>query len=476
MFESSHPVLLFDEFRVPYATDRAGAARPHGQLKPVANDRALSWIVADGDGVLPGVLAPRRLQIGSIPAFGHVAPDSVAADLLSLSGGAWTPTVAVTDERGNRLSYVWRSDGGSVFLPFDPNELIRNFWSEAYLAASTRARLGTGARRAYYRVRPAIPRPVQIAARRAFSRVQQRVEFPRWPIEPALHDLYSWLLGLVTHVAQEPVPWIGHWPDGRSWALVLTHDVETADGYEMVREIRDLERDAGLRSSWNFVARRYAVGDDLVAELLDSGFEVGVHGLYHDGRDLDSKETLDARLPAIREARDRWGAAGFRAPALHRRWEWMSKLGFDYDSSYPDTDPYEPQSGGCCSWLPFFNGDTVELPVTLTQDHTLFTILRHSDEHLWLEKADFLRGRGGMALALTHPDYMEVGPVRDAYRRFMETFADDPTAWNPLPREAASWWRRRAGSVLEHVRGRWRVTGPASQAASISFSSMGLFQ
>ena len=83
----------------------------------------------------------------------------------------------------------------------------------------------------------------------------------------------------------------------------------------------------------------------------------------------------------------------------------MPLLGFDYDSSYPDTDPYEPQPGGCCSWLPFFNGDLVELPITLPQDHTLFEILGASTSALWLDKARFLRDRGGMALMITHPDY-----------------------------------------------------------------------
>ena len=83
----------------------------------------------------------------------------------------------------------------------------------------------------------------------------------------------------------------------------------------------------------------------------------------------------------------------------------MPRLGFDYDSSYTDTDPYEPQPGGCCSYLPFFIDDLVELPITLPQDHTLFSILGHQDCALWLDKARELRRRGGMVLVLSHPDY-----------------------------------------------------------------------
>src|SRR5512132_4446881 len=121
----------------------------------------------------------------------------------------------------------------------------------------------------------------------------------------------------------------------------------------------------------------------------------------------------------MREYAKRWRAVGFRSPATHRVWEWMPLLGFDYDSSYPDTDPYEPQPGGCCSWLPYFNDGLVELPITLPQDYTLFNILRHESAQLWLEKTEFLRERGGMVLLITHPDYMLERRLRDAYRELL---------------------------------------------------------
>jgi hypothetical protein len=145
----------------------------------------------------------------------------------------------------------------------------------------------------------------------------------------------------------------------------------------------------------------------------------------------------------------------------------MPQLGFDYDSSYPDTDPFEPQAGGCCSWLPFFNGDLVELPITLPQDHTVFVILRR-DETLWVEKIEFLRRRGGMAMLLTHPDYMIDGPALEAYARLLGRYADDATAWRALPHEVSAWWRRRGSSRLEQVNGEWHVRGPAADEAVVA--------
>jgi hypothetical protein len=147
----------------------------------------------------------------------------------------------------------------------------------------------------------------------------------------------------------------------------------------------------------------------------------------------------------------------------------MPMLRFEYDSSYPDTDPFEPQAGGCCSWLPFFNEDLVELPITLPQDHTLFTILRKRDESLWREKAMLLRRQGGMALLLTHPDYMLDPALIECYRRFLDEFAGDGCAWHALPREVAQWWRRRAASRLVRARGSWAIHGPAADDAGVVF-------
>ena len=199
------------------------------------------------------------------------------------------------------------------------------------------------------------------------------------------------LLELIDEVAGEPVPRLSPWPDGKSWACVLTHDVETAAGYGRIERVLDTEQRNGLRSAWFLVPERdYEVGDELLARLLELGCEVGVHGLRHDGRDLAPGE-LRQRLPAMQTWAARWGATGFRSPATHRRWELMPRLGFDYDSSYSDVARYEPQAGGSCSWLPFFIGDLVELPITLPMDHTLFEILGHADGGVWHEKTALLR-------------------------------------------------------------------------------------
>jgi hypothetical protein len=462
VFEATVPALFLDYFRIPY---RIGGARPGG-LDAIrhASGRMVAWPAQ--------VEAPRcESRIGSIPVFAAVVPDAAAVELLSAVDGDWSPRLPLDDPHGRPVASIWEEPGGSVFLPFDPREAIESYWSESYkdVTAGPSSRVRRVVNAAYYRVRPAIPRAAQIALRRVASRAQARTRFPRWPVEPGLHDLYDFLFGLLGEVAREPVPWIAPWPGGYSWALVLTHDVETEVGYRHLDLLRDVELLCGRRSSWNFVPRRYAVADDVVRRLIDDGFEVGVHGLYHDGRDV-SPATISERLPGIRAAAERWDASGFRAPATRRVWELMPRLGFDYDSSYPDTDPFEPDPGGCCTWLPFFNGATVELPITLPQDHTLFAILRR-DESLWLEKTEELRRRGGLALLITHPDYMLEERHREAYTHLLTAFAGDPTSWAALPREVSAWWRRRAESHIERGKdGRWRIVGPAAADGRIAFA------
>jgi hypothetical protein len=306
--------------------------------------------------------------------------------------------------------------------------------------------------------------------RRGFARFQARSSFPRWPIEDSLHDLCARVLDVLADVRGSPLPWISPWPHDRSWALVLTHDVETEFGYRNLHLLRDAERAQGYRSSWNFVPGRYVVDEAVLRQLRDEGCEIGVHGFRHDGQDLGSRRTFEARLPGIREHAERWGAVGFRSPATQRVWAWMPELGFDYDSSYPDTDPYEPQPGGCCSYLPFFNRNLVELPITMPQDHTLFAVLRHADGEVWSKKARHLRDRGGMALVLAHPDYATDARLQRAWEVLLAEFRDDESAWKALPCEVADWWRRRAASSLTWIGGSWQVTGPAAADGTVRFT------
>ena len=389
-------------------------------------------------------------------------------------GEGWRPLAPVQNLHGDAVGWVWTNDQGSLFLPFDPGEAMSWLWSERYTsvgAARLRNRLRQLAVRTYYTIRPLLPRKLQLMLRRGHAARQAYPDFPGWPEEHALHNLYDWLLGRLEQIAGEPVPFLHPWPNGHSSAFVLTHDVETSAGRDAIEVLRAPERARGLRSAWNLVPERYSVADELLDALRSERCEIGVHGLRHDGRDLASRRMLRKRLPAIRSWADRWGAVGFRSPATQRSWDLMPLLGFDYDSSYTDSAPHEPRPGGCCTYLPFFIDDLVELPLTLPQDHTLFDILGMTDGSVWRSKVEAIRSRGGMVLMIAHPDYVDCPGMLPAWEALLDQLSADPDAWHALPREVAAWWRRRAQSVPVLVDGVWGVRGPAAGEAVVAWSS-----
>jgi hypothetical protein len=485
MFESSAPFLFFDYHRIPYQSTGGdalwkpaeGVPEPLGMIRASRDaeggptlfwPRFSSRPSRDGDQIARGPYI-----VGSTRIYGQVLSDGASSSWREQLE-EWQTLLPVCDMHGHVVASIQKTSSGSVFLPFEPDEVIHNYWSEAYLqigASPVKAGITNLARRSYYRLRPLLPRRAQIRFRRLLAPIQARSSFPGWPSEEALHDFYALLFRLVGEIAGRPVPWISPWPKSHSWALVLTHDVESTIGLLNLDLLLDLEQAAGYRSSWNFVPKRYTVGDDVIRRLGEAGCEVGVHGAYHDGRDFESLEVFTERLPIMRSHAEKWNAVGFRSPATHRQWEWMPLMPFDYDTSYPDTDPYEPQAGGCCTWLPFFNQHQVELPITLAQDHTLFVILGHADERAWIEKTEFLKRKGGMALLITHPDYMLDSGPRKAYARFLGRFQDDSGVWKALPHEVSSWWRRRAASHLEPADAGWRIVGPAAAEGKISFGA-----
>src|SRR5438552_1551769 len=270
--------------------------------------------------------------------------------------------------------------------------------------------------RIYYGLKPFIPQSFRTAIRRKVAlRLRHRIESV-WPIAPGSE--------------RRPQDWPG-WPGNKKFALVLTHDVESAAGLRKCRELMQLEMDAGFRSSFNFVPEGdYRVSRELREELTQNGFEVGIHDLKHDGRLYQSRREFSQRAARINHYLAEWGAVGFRSAFMLRMIDWLHELNIEYDASTFDVDPFEPQPEGYHTifplWIPSpsapngkqdegsFNTSTssrkgyVELPYTLPQDSTLFLFLGERTPEIWFRKLDWIAEHGGMALIITHPDYMGI--------------------------------------------------------------------
>ena len=298
-------------------------------------------------------------------------------------------------------------------------------------------------RSAYYLLKPIIPRRIQIWARRKYVKKIMAASREIWPIDPR---------------SSTPPEGFAGWPGEKRFAVVLTHDVETNKGQALCPLLMQLEKDLGFRSSFNFVPRRYDVSPELRSNLEKNGFEVGVHGLYHDGKLFSSKSVFLKRAEIINEYIKQWGAVGFRSPAMHCNPQWIHALQIRYDLSRFDTDPFEPQSDGAGTIFPFFVKDGgerpgyVELPYTLVQDFTLFVLMQEKDNAVWRKKLDWIAENGGMMLVNTHPDYMRFdggAPAPDEYPA--DYYTDllryisnryEGQYYHALPKDLADMWQR----------------------------------
>jgi len=303
-------------------------------------------------------------------------------------------------------------------------------------------------RKLYYRIKPIIPRRLQVILRRWLLRGKLIFCHETWPID--------WRAGT------PPPSWRG-WPGGKRFALTLTHDVETAQGVEACSALMTLEERHGFRSSFNFVAKDYPVDPVLRHRLADRGFEIGIHGLSHDGNLYKSREYFRSQAGEINRYLKEWGAVGFRSPAMHHNLKWLHDLSIEYDASTFDTDPFEPQPDGVGTVFPFFATGTkgragyVELPYTLPQDFTLFVLMKERSIDIWKRKLDWIAECGGMALLITHPDYMVFDGRKPRYDQYpakmYEAFLEYVRSeyadlyWHGLPKEMARFWAD--GSVTE---------------------------
>lgn len=302
----------------------------------------------------------------------------------------------------------------------------------------------------YYEFKPFIPRYFQVLVRQHFAQAKRGRVKDFWPIDRS--------------AGKKPERWPG-WPDGKKFALVLTHDVESAVGQEKCRELMQMEKERGFLSSFNFVPERYDVSETVRNYLTEQGYEVGVHDLKHDGKLYKSRKSFFRKAEKINRYLEEWNAVGFRSGAMHHNLDWIHALNIRYDASTFDADPFEPQPDGLGTIFPSWIGRDgtgegyVEMPYTLPQDFTLFVLLKEKSIEIWRRKLDWIVEQGGMVLLNTHPDYMDFERKKERYDAYpvdyyME-FLDYVRAvykdqyWNVLPKDLAAYIKDRVQNMVQ---------------------------
>jgi hypothetical protein len=371
--------------------------------------------------------------------------------------------------------------GPQITLPFDPDQISDNLRYEAYTGqmSSEQTHFGGNAviRAMYYLGRPAFP----VHFRRILQRIRLQggthTPFPHWPVDRTVDRLFEELMKLALKSRNSaPVPFIWFWPEGAPAAAIVTHDVETELGRDFCSQLMDIDDEFGFKSSFQVVPeRRYKVPPSFLEDIQRRGFEVNVHDLYHDGNLFRDREEFLRRAGKINGYLKDFNALGFRSGALYRNLRWYDALKCSYDMSVPNVGHLDAQTGGCCTAMPYFVGKILEIPVTLTQDYSLFHILGSYSTALWEEQCRMILAGHGLISVIVHPDYIINKRFNNTYRRLLAHLAylrEKLFVWTTLPGEINEWWRVRSElHVVPDGRG-WRIEGEGKERARIAYAHL----
>lgn len=369
------------------------------------------------------------------------------------------------------------TEGGVVRLPFDPDQIVNNLRFERYYSGSRKRSFLSGglANSLYYLARPILG----VSVRRHLQKLRlagwRSIAFPRWPVDHTVEQIHETMLRLCVqaHNGQE-VPFIWFWPEGLPSCVAVTHDVEAVKGRDFCPALMDVDESFGIKSSFQLVPeKRYELSQPFIESIRARGFEVNVHDLNHDGRLFANEAEFLDRARRINQYGRAFGAHGFRSGALYRNLAWYGALEFSYDMSVPNAAHLDPQRGGCCTVMPYFIGKILELPVTTTQDYSLFYILnQHSIDH-WKRQIAQITEKHGLASFIIHPDYVVERRTRDTYKSLLAYLADlrsKGRAWIALPREVNQWWRARRQMKLVRQGSKWVIEGPGKDRARVAYA------
>ena len=366
---------------------------------------------------------------------------------------------------------------GSVCLPFDLEEVVENLRLERYTENTQFGSSGKGiVARMYYAMRPFLPVAFRRHLQRAYLSDWSKIVFPNWPVDHSVDSIVRGSMQWLLRAQQlETIPFIWFWPEGASSCVSMTHDVETVAGRDSCESLMNLDESFGIPASFQIVPEdRYEVSEEFLDSIRGRGFEINVQDLNHDGRLYNDRSEFVRRAAKINEYGRSFGASGFRSAILYRRQEWYSDLDFSYDMSVPSSGHLEPQRGGCCTIMPYFVGKMLELPVTTTQDYSLFNYLRTFSIDLWRRQIELILEKNGLISFIVHPDYIMKDRESRVYQQLLTHLAwlrDRKKLWVALPGEIDQWWRQRSKMELVMDGDAWRIEGEGSERARVAYAS-----
>ncbi|MBZ5572755.1 MAG: hypothetical protein LAO09_12865 [Acidobacteriia bacterium] len=375
--------------------------------------------------------------------------------------------------RSTRESDVWSSlydilddvviIDGKVGLPFDPTEVIDNLRLERYSYRGLSGYERT-LKTVYYWLRPFMNQYARKQVQRFHARNWRKLSFPQWPVDTTVENVCETLL-LQSLMAKgvESVPFVWFWPHGARGCVLMTHDVETERGRDFCTDLMDIDDSFGIKASFQIVPEeRYAVSAELLDTIRNRGFE-----LY------DNRQEFLRRAAEINRYMVEYRAKGFRSGVLYRGPEWYDSFDFSFDMSIPNVAHLDPQRGGCCTVMPYFIGNVLELPVTTTQDYTVFHVLNERSIDLWKTQVDLIFRKHGLASFIIHPDYVLEEDTKLVYKALLgslRALRENEQMWCPLPTDIDAWWRARSKMSVEKDGNSWCIVGEGAERAVLAYA------
>jgi peptidoglycan/xylan/chitin deacetylase (PgdA/CDA1 family) len=224
-------------------------------------------------------------------------------------------------------------------------------------------------------------------------------------------------------------------------------------------EIMDLEAKFGAKSSFYFIATeddpirfRYHIEDigDHLGEILDKGWEVGLHGGYYSFDNPEAIKREKKRLEDVLGTTVR----GFRNHYLRFKtpdsWEILEDAGFSYDSTFGYSNAVGFRNGMCHPFRPYNlkkgrEVNILEIPLVIMDD-ALFTISKSFEEAWQYTKKliDITANLNGVITLLWHNYVFSCNFRNDWLRLYKKIlkYCFEKRAWITSGEEIYKWWER----------------------------------
>jgi peptidoglycan/xylan/chitin deacetylase (PgdA/CDA1 family) len=247
----------------------------------------------------------------------------------------------------------------------------------------------------------------------------------------------------------QPIDWQNH-----KAVICLTHDVDSINDYVECPKIYQLNKQYGIKSTFNFLTHwGYEIDRSFIQELDKNGFEIGLHGYTHDlAIGIRPEERIKREL-GLALQKINYPVRGYRAPAFSitpKLLKILKELGIKYDSSMKTVScygqavetfyPYRfPQIG---IW---------EIPLTIQDDRVFRDLHLSNEEGLGVIKeiAQRVINVGGVMVINNHPKL--ISEKLYYYEELLKWIVNLDNVWVATTGEIIDFMGKREKQITKNV-------------------------